>query len=65
MPFVFVEVLLASDSTRRTNFKINSNSIILLKCASILFNIMLNNYFKAQNDNVRHSAVITKRATKF
>ena len=58
----FVDAFMMSEDC---NLSINSNSIILLKCASVLFNIMLNNYFKVRSDNVKYSAVITKRATKF
>ena len=58
----FVDAFMMSEDC---NLCLNSNSIILLKCASVLFNIMLNNYSKARSDNVKYSAVITKKATKF
>ena len=58
----FVDAFMMSEDC---NLCLYSNSNILLKCASVLFNIMLNNYSKSQNNNVRYSAVITKRATKF
>ena len=51
----FVDAFMMSEDC---NLCLNSNSIILLKCASVSFNIMLNN-------NVKYFAVITKKATKF
>ena len=55
----FVDAFMMSEDC---NLYSNSHSIILLKCASILFKIMLNNYSKAQNDSVRYSTVIPKKS---
>jgi len=40
------------------NLCLNEASFIMLECAGILCNIMLNNYSKAKRDDVKYTAVI-------
>ena len=58
----FVDAFMMSEDC---NLCLNSNSIILLKCTSVLFNITLNNYSKARSDNIKYSVIITKEPPHF
>lgn len=58
----YFDILLLSTDC---NLCLENTSVNLLKCVSILLNIMLNNYSKAKNDNIKYSAVTANRVAKF